>query len=162
MHTILVPVDGSDHAMKALRIACDLAEKYGGRIVLLYVLGKGKQARDLLALKIATAFGAQLKAILEKADAANLGPVPDKILTMVGEKVLEQATTKVERLGLEVLALPITSGDPAEVILAMQKKIAANTIVMGSRGIAGSSAASFGSVSQKVFSQAPCTCLSVK
>lgn len=162
MHTILVPVDGSEHAMKALHIACDLAEKYTGRLVLLHVLGKGKEAHDLLALKAANAFGPQLKSILEKANAGKLGPAPEKILMMAGEKILEHAVAKARRLDIEVITLPIASGDPADTIIATQKKIKANTIVMGSRGIAGSKEASFGSVSQKVFNQAPCTCLSVK
>lgn len=50
MSTVLVPMDGSDHAMKALHIACDLATKHGGRIALSNVLSEDVDATDLLAL----------------------------------------------------------------------------------------------------------------
>ena len=33
---ILVPVDGSDHAVHALQVACDMAEKYGASLHLFH------------------------------------------------------------------------------------------------------------------------------
>lgn len=36
--TILVPVDGSEHANKAIGIASDLAKKYGARLIALHVM----------------------------------------------------------------------------------------------------------------------------
>lgn len=38
MNKFLVPFDGSRHALKALHIACDLAEKYNGSLEVLYVI----------------------------------------------------------------------------------------------------------------------------
>lgn len=58
---------------------------------------------------------------------------------MTGEVNLKQAATKVERLNIEVEILPMVSGDPASVILEMQKKVEAGAIVMGSRGVPSSS-----------------------
>jgi nucleotide-binding universal stress UspA family protein len=37
---ILLPLDGSDHAFKALDFASDLAEKYGAVLLVLYVVTK--------------------------------------------------------------------------------------------------------------------------
>lgn len=162
MYNILVPVDGSSHSMKALQVACDLASKYGGWIALLHVLAKGKEADDLLGLGVADRFDAQLKAVLRKAANQDLGPAPGEVLRRVAVHVLEHAENKVTRAGLDVKCLPVAGGDPVEAILLAQAKIKANTIVMGSRGLAATQVSAFGSVSQRVFNLAPCTCLSVK
>lgn len=162
MHTILVPVDGSNHALKALHIACDLAEKYGGRIALLHVLNHGRQAGELLDLEIAYLFGPKLKSALGSAAENSGAPTPEHLLELVGKKILDQAATKVKRCGLEAVLLPMDMGDPAECILEAAGRTGANTIVMGSRGIGSSQTSSFGSVSNRVFEQASCTCLSVK
>ncbi len=162
MHTILVPVDGSNHALKALHIACDLAEKYDGRIALLHVLGHGRSADELLNLDIANLFGPTLRTALQSAAKASGEPVPGKLVASVGAKVLEQASTRVRRRGVEFIGMPFESGDPAECILTARESTGANTIVMGSRGTGVSQATSFGSVSNTVFERAQCTCISVK
>lgn len=162
MYKALVPIDGSTHSMKAVQIACDLVSKYGGWIALVHVLARGKEADDLLALGVASAFDSQLMGVLEKAQRQSLGPAPDQVLRRVADAVLTHAASKIERLSVEVKVLPVATGDPADAILNAQAQVEANTIVMGSRGLAASQASSFGSVSQKVFNLAPCTCLSVK
>ena len=162
MHTVLVPVDGSNHALKALHIACDLAEKYGGRIALLHVLSRDRHASEFLDLEIANLFGPKLKTALQSAAQMSDEPVSEELLTLVGAKILEQAGAKVRRRGLEVFDLPVEAGNPAECILAARERTDASTIVMGSRGTSGSHATSFGSVSNTVFERAQCTCLSVK
>ncbi len=162
MHTILVPVDGSDHALKALHIACDLAEKYGGRISLLHVVSKARWASELLGMEIASTFDTELKeALLEVAARASGAPSYD-LLKAVGEKILEQAAARVRRRGIEVDVLDMESGDPAECILIAHQRTGASTIVMGCRGARASGEGSFGSVSSTVFARAECTCLSVK
>ncbi len=162
MHNILVPVDGSLHALKALHIASDLAEKYGGRIFLIHVISKEKNVKDLLNLAIADKFGPTVrKRLAEFTDDGN-SSVPKALLRAVGEKILEQAVGKVRRLGLDVEVMEMEEGDPVEAILIARKRTGANTIVMGARGVSTSGNASFGSVSHKVFEKAPCTCLSVK
>lgn len=70
MYTILVPVDGSDHALKALHIAGDLAEKYQGRIVLLHVLARNRQPADFLRLEAVRRLSPELRQALEVAAAA--------------------------------------------------------------------------------------------
>lgn len=162
MHAILVPVDGSAHALKALHIACDLAGKYGGRIALLHVLAHGKQARDLLRLKIAKEFGTKITALLEQAAKGPAQPLPEDVLRAVGEKILDAAAAKVRQRGLETATLAIETGDPSEGILIAARNAGANTIVMGCRGLSDTDTSSFGSVSNTVFQKADCTCISVK
>ncbi len=158
MQTILVPVDGSIHALKALRIACDLAEKYGGKVTLLHVLVEGRSAVELLDLHAANAFGPTLTAQLKESGAK----APVELLEVVGRKILDQAAAETDRRGLETNQLPIAVGDPAENILIALRQSGASTIVMGSRGAAHRDPSSFGSVSQAIFERANCTCLSVK
>lgn len=162
MHTILVPVDGSVHALKALRIACDLADKYGGRIVLLHVLAEGRDVDDLLGLASASIFGPALTDELQAHAGKSVDPVSFNLLEAVGLKVLKQAATKVRRRSIKVDVLEIQFGDPAECILINLKRTRASTIVMGSRGASKGDKLSFGSVSNVVFERAKCTCLSVK
>lgn len=161
MHTILVPVDGSNHAMKALQIACDLGEKYGGRIALLHVLVESRKAADLLRLAIARSFDAKLTASLNAAADEDEQATPH-LLEAVGREVLDNAADRVRRRGLEADLLEIHVGDPADSILRAQKSTEAGTIVMGCRGSTTSGRSSFGSVSRAVFERADCTCLSVK
>ena len=162
MSIILVPVDGSGHAMKALHIACDLAEKYGGRIIILHVLMEGRQASDILKMRIAETFDPKLRAALQTAAETPPGNIPEELTWPVGEIILENAANRVQRRGLEAEIHDLVIGNPAENILLAQTQIGAGTIVMGSRGVSASSASSFGSVSNRVFARAECTCLSVK
>jgi len=162
MHKILVPVDGSLHALKALHIASDLAEKYGGSIILLHVISKEKSLKDLLDLAVADTFGPKVKKVLQQAASEGGTGAPKALLRAVGEKILTQASSKVSRLGLDVEVLEMVEGDPVENILVARQRTGASTIVMGARGVSATGEAAFGSVSQLVFAKAPCTCLSVK
>jgi nucleotide-binding universal stress UspA family protein len=45
--TILVAIDGSEHAHKALEVASDLADKYDAKMILVHVLGEGKPPEAL-------------------------------------------------------------------------------------------------------------------
>lgn len=162
MHKILIPVDGSVHSIKALRIASDLAAKYQGRLLICHVLLRGKDASDLMALDVSGQFDAPLHKILNRAVSANLGPAPDKILHKIGQIILDHAAEKARSHGVDFETLPILSGKPADAIVKAQKELEAATIVMGARGVTPSDSATFGSVSQDVFSRAGCTCISVK
>lgn len=162
MHKILTPVDGSVHSVKALKIASDLALKYNGRVFILHVLLRGKDAKGLLALNVSSLFDDRLREILKKAEAANLGPAPDELLDKVGQIILEQSAERAQHYGIEFELLPLLKGTPADEIINTQQKIEAGTIVMGARGVSYAEDTTFGSVSQDVFNRADCTCISVK
>lgn len=161
MYTILVPVDGSGHAFKALRVACDLAAKHNGRIALLHVLAEHRSANEFLKMDAAGSFNQELKQSLKATDRA-AEPVPGHMLQAVGKAVLDLAAGRVGRQGLEVDILAIERGEPAECILVAHKRCGANTIVMGCRGSSRSAGSSLGSVSSVVFEKADCTCIAVK
>lgn len=163
MHTILVPVDGSVHAVKAVHIACDLCSKYGGRVALCHVLLSDKSAGELIDLKMSERLPGNTRDGLVKV--ASLKPdaeVPAKVIAEFGRTVLKVSEEQVRRRDLEAVSLEARSGDPVVEILGAAKFVQANTIVMGCRGVANQSGGAFGSVSQSVFAQADCTCIAVK
>ncbi|MEM5584072.1 universal stress protein [Roseibium sp. AS2] len=162
MQKILLPVDGSIHSMKALKIASDLTAKYQGRLYILHSLLRGKDASGLMALDISSQFEKPLQQVLNKAMSANMGPAPDKVLYKIGQIILDHFGDKARAQGVAFELLPIVSGKPADEILKMQEEIEAGTIVMGARGVTPSDSSTFGSISQEVFSRAQCTCISVK
>lgn len=161
MYTILVPVDGSGHALKALRIACDLAAKHGGRIALLHVLAEQRSADEFLKMEAAGSFDQELEESLRAIDRS-AKPVPEYMLHAVGMAILDQAAGRAGRQDLDVDVLAIERGEPAECILVARNRSGANTIVMGCRGSSRSAGSSFGSVSSVVFEKADCTCIAVK
>lgn len=162
MHKILVPIDGSQHALKALRIACDLAGKYDGHVLLLHVLDTQKSSVDLLGLDCAHGFTQTLRETLEQATGTQKHPVPINVLKSAGNEILAQAEKRCRHQGVEASSLTLESGDPVETILMAYKRTDASTIVMGCRGSGAAGDPSFGSVSRTVFERADCTCISVK
>jgi len=178
MRTILVPIDGSDHAAKALDLACDLATLHGGRVALLHVLLHNRSAGELLALPVAETFDADTRAALTEAAAAepdainadavmhNPGGVaklvPDATLQMVANAVMDQARSQASDRSVEIEPLDIQDGDPARCVLDFAKRDDVDAIVMGSRGVSDIEAMTFGSISHTIFEQAGCTCIAVK
>lgn len=168
MPAILVPVDGSIHALKALSIACDLAEKHGGHIAILSVLARDRHADKLLELPVARAFPKDIRAELEalasrrQGSSAAAPALSDRTLNTISSSILQEAEARIRRRGHEVERLPVVDGNPAEAILSAARRVSASTIVMGCRGLGETESSSFGSVSQQVFRNADCTCISVK
>lgn len=162
MHNILVPVDGSIHALKAAHIACDFAQKYEGKVSLLYVVPTGKRAEKYLSLKVASSYGPKLKSLLKAQSKAGEGVASPAAIAAIGEIILSQAARKIRHQGVELSVLPLVHGEIVEQILAHIDSIGASVVVLGSRGVNDTGEAAFGSVSHAVFAQAQCTCLAVK
>lgn len=135
---ILLAVDGSEHALRAAKVAGDLARcmKSELRVVVVYnpippYLGEPN---------LQNAINARLneaQAILQKAVVA-VGDVPQEIHTELIE------------------------GDSAEAIIEVANTRKSDVIVMGSRGLGRLAGLLLGSTSQKVVSHAPCPVLIVR
>lgn len=161
MYKILVPIDGSGHSLKALNIACTLAEKYKACIVLLHVLTPGKTAEHVLGLSIARKFPPELTSKLAKSALSGNEPLNKATLHVVANTILRIAAGRAHRLGLETDIAPVIEGEPSRIILDTYQRLEISTIVMGSRGLAAIMPDRV-SVSQTVFAKARCTCISVK
>jgi len=173
--TILVPTDGSGHAKKAIDLAADIAEKYGARMVILHVLMRHTSESDIeticrenavsdaLKKKLDDLKDAFLEIVAASYEAGPLSiPIPDDILTDVGNLILDNARKRAESKGVKNISAEILDGSAADKIVAAAKKEKADMIVMGSRGLGNISGLLMGSVSHKVSHLADCTCVTVK
>ncbi len=134
---ILVPVDGSEGADKAVEKAVDLAQATGATIHFLYVANINQLAINACLSD----------AILEA-------------VTKAGKVILERAKSMVPA---DVNCdLHSETGSPAVVILDFAEDNDADLIVMGSRGLGVVKGVLLGSVSQYIIEQSQCPVLVVK
>lgn len=173
METVLVAVDGSEHAYKAVEVASSIALLYGAKLQILHVLLKSASVEQLLAQgdpeklsQTSREFLYEREAHYGPAWALDLGLSTTKpakqLFTEIGEQVLVAARRIAERNGLATVHTHIDKGDPASCIIACAKKEKADIIVVGDRGLGEVKGMLVGSVSNKVQQLAPCTSISVK
>ncbi|MBW1716873.1 MAG: universal stress protein, partial [Deltaproteobacteria bacterium] len=125
---ILVPVDGSDQALKAIDFAANLAKQDDATIHLLHVY--------------------KLPIVPE-----GMGEyvISDRIeLQALGDQIISVAQDEVRKKGGQDIEATVMEGDPAERIIAYAKDHDVDMIVMGSRGLGSFKGLLLGSVSNKV------------
>lgn len=144
---IVVPLDGSDSAFKALELACDLAEKYQAKLLLLHVV----PSRELP------------ESVRHFAQVEGIEGPPELVYEkVVANNVLETGIKQAQDKGLKSLDELIEYGDPAKKIVDVAARRHADTIVMGTRGLSDIKGLVIGSVAHKVSHLADCTVISVK
>ncbi len=177
MKSILVPVDGSRHADRALDIACDLALAHGAEIKLLHILLRERGPDELLDLPAAVRLAPEVAAALVRQREA---PAPqltvDEImrapnsaakhvaedhLRAVADAVQQDAAERVKARGVACTAVLLGDGAPASDIVAAARDANVDAIVMGTRGLGEIEAVTLGSTSHEVCHRAPCTCIMV-
>ncbi len=142
--TILVPTDLSPDAGAALVKARDLARALGSRIVILHAYR--------VDLPLAT------------PELGGGFVLPDRFY----EELRASATSQVEALAAAIVkegvkAEGIAVEDrPAQAIVAAAKRLPADLIVMGTRGLTGLKHVMLGSVADRVIRTASCPVLTVK
>ena len=137
MKNILVPVDGSEGADRAIEKAVMLAKLCNAKVNFLYVANINQLA---------------INAVLSDA-------ILDSV-TKAGNVILERAREMVPE-GVEKESFSDT-GSPAVVVLDFAESNNIDLIVMGSRGLGVVKGVLLGSVSQYVVEQAKCPVLVVK
>lgn len=176
MQKILVATDGSDHALKAIDLACDLAHRHNCKLFLCHVLLRDKEVDELRRLAelegLDTGVIRQLDDIAKSpapapADSLQIQgrdrkPVPEELLLEVGREILDHARRRSADNGIKPEMLEIEDGPAHRRILDWASQQGIDTIVLGSRGLRAIEAVSFGSVSQKVSQSSDCTCITVK
>jgi nucleotide-binding universal stress UspA family protein len=174
--TILVAVDGSDHAEKALNLAADIAARYNARLVLLHVMMRDATVERVRKLLKPRGLSADQRRLLKDcegepgfvAPVTGLGgayipvPAPHELLEPMGRQILERAEAVAKKAGVKRVTTLLDGGDPADVILRCAKREKTDAIVLGSRGFGDLKGLLLGSVSHKVASHATCTCVTVK
>lgn len=171
--TIVVAVDGSDHAYTALDVASDLASKYGAELSIVHVLLKSATVKKLLEMVDPERLSEDTRQYIHGRQvhhgstwALDYGLASTKpakeLFTEVGNLVLARARKNAERKGVTQVSTHLDEGDPATQIIERANKDRADLIVLGDRGLGEIKGMLVGSVSNKVQHLAPCTSISVK
>lgn len=143
--SILVPVDGSEHAQKALAVACQLARQDGSTLHLLHI-------PEELSHETTLVWG--IGAIAIEASREEREEAGKQVISRAAEAARKQGATSIETV--------IAQGDPARAILTESRKRGVDAIVMGSRGLSDLKGFVVGSVSHKVAHTAECTVITVR
>lgn len=171
---ILVPTDGSDHAVKATTFAADIAAKYEARIVLFHSLLVHVGSGEILGLLEAGQLSKETQKDLENAAELlsriqSVAPVGSKgvplsidVLGQVGKDVLKAGEALAREHGAAEVSRILTNGEPINCILRAIDDENIDLIVMGSRGLGNLEGLLVGSVSHKVGQLADCTVVTVK
>jgi len=138
---ILLPVDGSELSLKAVRLAVSLLQQgLSGSLVLVNV---------------------QEPATLYEMVVAPDGEVLQQVSTAAGVDALEKAEALLMEQGT-VYEREIATGDPAHTIVEVGERFACDMIVMGARGTSSLRSALLGSVSNEVLHAAQVPVMIVK
>jgi nucleotide-binding universal stress UspA family protein len=139
---ILCPVDFSTVSMEALKLAGDLAEKFGAGLVVVHVL----------------------EPILAPTDFS-FGPLS---MTDVEDKLSDRAMDGLEKAA-QSLPLPkdkvqinVARGIGSQEIIRIAEETKVDLIVMGTHGYTGITHALLGSTAERVVRRSPCPVLTIK
>lgn len=149
MKKILVAIDGSDYAKKAITTGCDIAKQYTADLTLIHVMTRVGSAVVPESLR-------------EYVNMEHVQITDHDLLQGVAEQILEQGTNQAQEQGVSSATTTLEVGNPAHKIADYAKQNDIDLIVIGSRGLSDLGGLLLGSVSHKVAHLAACSCLLVK
>jgi len=150
---ILVPLDGSEHSIRALDIAIQIAKKFAGKLTLIHVYSVG--VRPVVVPEPATFTpGIPIMAPVEYSRVA-------EAMKETGTRILAEGKEKAEAKGVKVETL-LKEGHIVHEIVKTAEEGKFDLIVMGARGISRIKEIIRGSVSDGVIRNAPCPVLVTK
>lgn len=141
---IVIPLDGSEYADKALNVAIELAGKYSASIVIVHVV---PAASTLITGP-------------EVSSAPILLNLSDE-LDESGRRILEEGAKRTQAAGIPVTTV-MEHGNISESIIHIAEDEKADLIVIGERGLGAVARFFLGSVANKVSHHAKCPVLIVK
>ena len=143
INKILVPVDGSKIALRALDFAMEIGGKFGS---------------DIIVINIDVPY--DLSRIKSPRKDKNGNPIPVEAAVPTP---LEEAEKEAKKVSYERITFKkVVDIDPAERICAEAERDEVDLIVMGNRGMGVLAGFFLGSVSTKVFQSANCPVTIVK
>lgn len=140
---ILVAVDGSLYAERALRFAVDIAKKYNAKLVIVHVI-----LRRFYAVTPSEAGVLATTVFVKEMEAE-------------GKEVIKKAEAYATAEGADSKTV-LVQGVPADEVVKIAGSEKADLIVIGSRGLTEVRAFLLGSVSDKVSHHSKCPILIVK
>lgn len=151
---ILVPLDGSDHSVRALEKAVQIAKKFSGKVTLIYAYSVSMQ--PIILPEPATLSSPTIPILT----AAEISRVVEAART-TGERILKDGEAKAKTEGVAVKAM-LVEGHAVQEIVRTAKEDNFDLIVMGARGVSHIRSLLLGSVSDGVIHHALCPVLVVK
>jgi len=151
---ILVPLDGSEHSLKALNVAIQLAKKFKGKITLVHAYSV--VSRVIVAPE-PTTLTPPMAPIVTPLEVSKVAEAARK----AGNNILADGEERVKAEGIQVDSI-LKEGNIVQEIVSAAREGNFDLIVMGARGIGKIKELLLGSVSDGVIRHAPCPVLVVK
>lgn len=136
---ILVPVDGSEGANKALKLAIDLQKTCNSELIILTVFRHHSQLEASMSM-------------VRPEEPQNI----DDALREHAKEIAEEAKSLAAKEGSNDPRAFVKRGPPARTIVSFAKENDVDLIVLGSRGVGDLEGFLLGSVSHKVTGLAEC------
>ena len=146
---ILIAVDGSEHANRAVEVGADLAVHYGAAVVIVHVMEEIGSSRVPEGLEY-----------VEHVEHVHI--TEREVLMGVARDVVATAAARCLKLGVQQVDEQVLVGNPRDVVVRTAAELGADLIVMGRRGLGRIADLLLGSVSHRVTQTADCACLTVK
>jgi nucleotide-binding universal stress UspA family protein len=173
---ILVALDGSTQAGKALDLAVDIAKAMNAEMAFIHVISDKPLAEGERRLA-ETEYAAEIRQALSSPEVT-VGPGstqtdPENLLrtsykvglairTVIGRRIVQRAEQDARKKGVNSVKTMLADGDPAAMIVDAAGREKPDLLIMGSRGLSGIRELFMGSVSHKVSHSAPCSVVIVK
>ncbi|MEA3351056.1 MAG: universal stress protein [Chloroflexota bacterium] len=142
---ILIPVDGSQHAKRAVEAAIDVAKRYQASVFLLHAIRNLSLPRE----------------ILEMIAAGEVTESRKEILQNSAEIILGNAKDQLNAAGITDVQSKYVVGKPASKISEYAEQNKVDLIVLGHRGLGPHGSSSLGSVTRALLNITKISCLVV-
>lgn len=173
---ILVAIDGSEHAQRALVVAGNLASRFDADLTVLHVFSSAEMTETVRHVaEVEHLVPAHRQTSGSDVDVVAAGGLPvDPVGETYNFNVMYQAAERTAQLlaengakiardaGAPTVNTRAQHGDPASVILDVAEHEKIDLIIMGSRGLGTLKGLFLGSVSNKVNQLSECCCITVK
>lgn len=156
MKKILVPVDGSNASISAVKKSIEIGKKYNSAIKLISVVKSTENRKKDRNENLWSAVDGSII-----TDSTELEKKLESKYVENSQTLLNQIVTKLDFSGTKV-EKEVLIGDPYEKIVETAKNGNYDLIVMGNRGFSKIKRFFVGSVTQKVISEAPCPVLVIR
>lgn len=176
MNTILLAVDGSEHANKSISIAASLARQSDAHVIVLYATEEkaiSKQMRRGIEIEYADEIATRMKAVdfntplpdetqYARTMVSHSADISRIVNSLNGELILRKAVSELHDKGVESVKPLQLEGNPADRIVEVSEQDNVDTIVMGCRGVGKLKGIVLGSSSQSVAHRVNCSVVIVK
>jgi len=148
LQRVVLAVDGSDNAGRAVHYTAALAQHFPFHIVIVSVYKHRTYQESSLSL----------------VRTREMPAAPDEVMQNLCEEAVEWAYERLKEAGIDPdrIETLVRRGPPARTIVRTTKQQDADTVILGNRGHGDVEGFFLGSVSHKVNALSDCTCITVR